>query len=304
MKQITEPIAVSSYVQSEYAAVLNRLQSMGFTHSSGYSIKNMMSNWADYPIFDISEIRPRTFNRNASSDYFTSIIPAAQFLAEYGPAEVGVPKAPLNPPNFIIKTHDNPTLFRITQELAFEHGMEWVYTGKGLIEDSVYREFLVVRQDHIGPSGWRFRAGKLYGGNGGLENIPVYSAATQMGEIILLLSTPVVPPAPPPPTPPEIHGYKAVYKAGSAMVRFGCAGISKALLSDAAKLMGCVIQSDGSVMKNAGSVRADGSNRGVDSITLSSGKILNRAQITEILGYVAAVEEYAVKHPSTLSPAK
>lgn len=280
MKQITEPIAVSSYVQSEYAAVLNRLQSMGFTHRSGYSIDLMMKDWDTYCVFDISGNSSQHYNRNASDESYDNLIPAAQFLAEYGPAEVDAPETPMNPPNFYIDTHDIPTLRKIAQELAFEAGMKWG-CGDKTLASFTFRNLLVVRKEDNRPTrAWSENT--LYCGDPvPYEGIPVYSAATQLGEIIRILSIPVVPPAPPSPIPPEIHGYKAIYSPGAPTVDFGCAHIDLGIIREAHDLM----------------EKSRTGTRQVFGITLSSGKTLSREQVTKILGYIAAVEEYAKKYP-------
>jgi hypothetical protein len=411
MKPITKPIAVSVHAQSDYSAVLDRLHSMGFKHASGYSRERIMSDWEDYPVFDISRPASGVFSRNAVSAHFSNVITAAQFLAEYGsgaaapapattlsncsvlciskeeysdtfrrlfllgyrhthgqtsvetlsetfgrpvgdedfividtkrkefsrdvrartgyprityadfieifiqhmnqlapcnsgvtptPTEPSTPTPPLNPPNFYIDTGDTPALRKIVQELAFDAGIAWGFADKSLASFP-FRYVLVVREaDKRVTRSWRKNT--LYTGSpNGYPDIPVYSAATQMGEIVRLFSTPVEPPVPPAPTPPELYGYKAVYTPGAPTVDFGCAKLGKNLLRDAAKLMGCVIDSDGSVMKNAGVCSEDGCNRSVESVTLCSGKTLSRNQIKEILGYVAAVEEYAKKYPQKSS---
>lgn len=296
MKQITEPIDIFTSTIEEHGNVYDRLISMGFTHSCDeYQTREAVMRDGDcYHTFTVLErhLAGREFSRTVSKTNDT--ITAAQFLAEYGPAEVAAPETPLNPPNFTVDTGNDKTLSRIVQSLAFSAELTW--SDSKTFQNRDFRYIHITRSPH----GSIFDKAGLMLDTTSIANCakdrPVYSAATQMGEIVRLLSTPVVPPMPPPPTPPEIHGYKAVYTAGAPTVDFGCAKLGKNLLRDAAKLMGCVINSDGSVMRDAGIVPEQGCNRAVDSIVLSSGKTLSRENVRTILDYIAAVEEYAKKY--------
>lgn len=280
MKQITEPISIKTTSEQEHRNVFARLASMGFNHSS-WTFDKIMNSWIRNPVFAISaeNLRGKIYVRFGEVPHGYHCVSTSQFLAEYGPAEVAAPETPLNPPNFTVDTHHNKTLSRIVQELAFAAELTW--SDSRTLQNGDFRYIHITRSaygDIFDRVGLMLDTTSI--ADCAKDN-PVYDAATQMGEIVRLLSTPVVPPAPPPPTPPEIHGYKAVYTAGRASIQFGCADIWLHMLRSANGLM-----------------RPDWSgNRQVDSITLSSGKTLSREQVTEILGYVAAVEEYAKKYP-------
>lgn len=290
MKPITKPIAILARVKPEYSAVIHRLKFMGFKHGNDYSHDRMMLDSDKYCVFDVSGVSSGTYTRNSAADTFADLIPAAQFLAEYGASKTAAseaptqPETPLNPPNFVVDTDRNETLSRIVQELAFAAGLPWG-SGSLDVKHDKLRYIYVTRSPHgdiFDKAGLMLDTSTIYDR---AKDLPVYSAATQMGEIVRLLSTPVVPPVPPAPTPPEIHGYKAVYTTGGATVNFGCAGIDLGIIRDASQLMEKV---------RVGT-------RQVFGITLSSGKALSREQVTKILAYVAAVEEYAKKYPQKSS---
>lgn len=222
-----------------------------------------------------------------------SVFTPAQFFAWFGhldltsensPAEKAVApadltKAPANPPDFVVDMGPggNETLSRIVQELAFKAGLRW--TGDSRIVQSVEKRTLFIART-LWP---RNRMCIAHGGNPqdfslDLQTLPCFSAATQMGEIVRLLATPVAPVAPPkPPAPvgPTIHGHIAVYAKGSKTVAVGCATIDLWLLRQ--------ITFNRTI--TAG-------NRTIASITSNRGETLTAAQSKELLDYVAAVDAY------------
>jgi len=288
MKPITKPIAILAHAKPEYSAVIHRLKSMGFKHACDFSHERIMSDWGGYPVFDISRPASGVFSRNSESAHFPNVVPAAQFLAEYGVGETAAsetpaqPETPLNPPNFVVDTDRNETLSRIVQELALAAELPWAGGSLDVKHDN-FRYIHVTRS----PDGDIFDKAGLMLDTTSIADCakdrPVYSAATQMGEIVRLLSTPVEPPVPPAPTPPTLYGYNAVYKAGAPTINFGCAEISVNLLE-------CI---------HAVMDKPQPGNRILTVITLSSGKTLDRDGIGMALAYVAAVDERAKKYPST-----
>lgn len=95
----------------------------------------------------------------------------------------------------------------------------------------------------------------------------IFDAETQMGEIVALFEEPEI-------KIPEIHGYKAKYEKDSLFVCFGCAEISLSFLK---KII------------NLSEQTLDAGNREISGVILDSGKILNLAQIKEIITYTKAI---------------
>ncbi len=173
---------------------------------------------------------------------------------------------PANPANFVVQV-DNPALSEAVQRVAFAAGLGWELDGARV--QHANSTALVVSRTASSLDDCTWMADRLYRASSNNERmrnrLPHYNAATQFGEIVRLLSTPVKPPRP---EIPEVHGHHMnPYAKGGDTVAFGCAVISLDLLrvTFTAPYPG---------------------NRTVDSIMLSSGKRIDRAQATEIFAYV------------------
>jgi hypothetical protein len=165
-----------------------------------------------------------------------------------------------------IRVGESETLRKIIQDLYFAAGYKWFGESK---DYSIFS----------GGKGDQYEEKLCLHGAEGLYlqycnadyyrkiGFVILDAATQMGEIIDIFEGPKV-------KIPEIHGHKleSYVKKPFAVssVTFGCATISIALL-----------ESVYSWMDSAG----ENCNRTIDSIKLSSGKELTKAQIKEILEY-------------------
>lgn len=96
---------------------------------------------------------------------------------------------------------------------------------------------------------------------------PIYDARTQMGEILELFFSPL--------EPPEIHGHPAKYTKNGTHIQFGCAKLFVGMLKSIDEYM---------------SVAHNQEVRTIQSIALSSGKVLDCGQIKEIIEYINAVD--------------
>ena len=313
MRKITTNLCITTTSIEDRKNVMKRLFELGFSRymvnpDNNADKEEKMWGWARFPIVCA------TLHVNPSNSYHKQIqifpnlesryesiknappISSTDFFSTYGQSSTHVStmspapstcsaksgnetKLPDNPPNFIVDTGGNETLGKMVQELCFKAGICWSAFGKVASFNKEYPYLLVCRA--LWP-GIRDRLGLdplpvLYysvGDFGSSET--VLSAATQMGEIVRLLSTPFVPPKPPAPVGPTIHGYTGTYKSGDFTVKFGCAEISMTLVNDIVDLYKRVWKG----------------NRKLASITLDSGKTLTIAQLQSIQDYVRAVEEY------------
>ncbi len=171
------------------------------------------------------------------------------------------------PANIVVDTHNNPTLSRIVRDLAVKAGI------KDLGFNDPWRYLWLIRKaDNRASHGWgentMCHSGSICNSH---SDTPLFDAATQMGEIIRILETPIGP------TAPKIHGYEAT--VDKDYVIFGCAKISRMMLEEVRK----VIEPNWC------------GNRKIDSVTLDSGKTLTKAQIAEILDYVKAMDSGGAK---------
>lgn len=288
---LTEALCIDTFVNPVlYGQILDRLFAMGVKHVDGYGKKDLLgkfSKWSRYIVtsdmtfYHHDEVRVRMSGESFRQVNGHEFVLSREALGGLSVATPAAPSTPLNPANFVVLTGGNPTLSRIVQELAFSTGILWT-NGDNHVENESSPRLYLIR----GEAPFPFEIKGIMHSSGPsltppADQWPIYSAATQMGEIVRLFSTPVVPPVPPPPTPPEIHGHKAVYLVGNAHVDFGCAHIDLGIIREARELM----------------EKSRTGTRQVFGITLSSGKTLSREQVTKILGYVTAVEEYAKKYP-------
>jgi hypothetical protein len=161
-----------------------------------------------------------------------------------------------------IRVGSSPTLSKMVQELYFEkeiywtgkHGVEMGEGGKGYGEELCFNSFDGYLQ--YSPQSFYARKG-----------LKILDAATQMGEIVALFEKPLI-------KVPEIHGYRADYRKGDKHISFGCAQISIKMLLELNAIL---------------NIPLDAGNRTIQSVNLSSSKIINQQQINEILKYVEAV---------------
>ncbi len=285
-RQITSLIAVRTASREEHYDVLTRFFQMGWRYCYSSTVDDICVDWSEWPYIVVespSRIANHTLNRYSSSHRELGstlpVLSAFEFLATYGPAAPqpsisatnGTGTAgPVNPTNFLVTVNKNLTLSRIVQELAFKAGLKWIGDNEPKLFTWADITTIMVLRD----SNRDGKANTLYTGSG-TAGYPTYDAATQMGEIIRLLETPVVPPL----VKPTIHGYEAVYFAGQDTITFGCAQISVNLLECAKAVM----------------EKEQPGNRGVVAITLSSGKVLNSPQIVTILDYIRAINERVTK---------
>ena len=271
-----------------HAKVIHRLNELGFTNGGTLSPEETANLYKGRCI--VVDLDSKSFGHhiNPLPSYFPNIckhLSAFEFFNAHGWPEGAITSgdtvAPSvctspdtnNPPNFAVDCGGVEQLSEIVQNLAFKAGMKWLNAGNSPIIINNLR-ILVSR---VSETKFWLARNTLYTfspkSNVYNHNFPLYSAATQMGEIVRLFSTPVAQP----PTPPEIHGYTAVYTAGAPTVDFGCAKIDVGLLQDANQLME--------------EIRPSGGNRQVFGITLSSGKTLSREQIAKIMTYVTEVKK-------------
>lgn len=178
---------------------------------------------------------------------------------------VPTPSMP-TPKSIIINTHSSKPL--VEAVLAVAKCAGWNWSGSSSVADAYYA---------IHPKGKELadvqRADILYWQKNKPEAIYL-DAKTDMGKLIDLLDEMKKPVAP---TPPKVNGYDGAYVKGTDVIKFGCAEISRPMLSRTRELMD--IQFDG--------------NRTVASVKLSSGVILDREQVRQILDYVDAVNQCA-----------
>lgn len=95
-----------------------------------------------------------------------------------------------NPPNFIVNCNGVKELSEIVQRLAFSHDLEWLCGSKTLKNDYLIYIFFIRKADNSKCRGWTKNT--LY--HTGCDptavyaDLPMFNAATQMGEIIELLN--------------------------------------------------------------------------------------------------------------------
>jgi len=164
-----------------------------------------------------------------------------------------------------INVHSNSILSRTVQDLAFEAGFEWGDVGK--------------HHQHLNkPRICLWTDGTLAYHEGELVNMTGWEtldAHTDLGRFVEILE------ATKSPMPPKIGGsdgkvYEGKFTKGGDVVEFGCAKIAVNLILRPALIL----------MLSGGT-----GNRGVQSITLSSGVSLNRDEIKEIIDYVEAINK-------------
>lgn len=166
-----------------------------------------------------------------------------------------------DPPNFVVHV-PTPALSKAVQQAAFDAGIKWE-AGARIHENCI--PTILVSRVPFRTEHFHHNAPYLYVlmQSTPLDDLPRYDAATQFGEILRLLTTPVKPEV----KAPEIHGYKAKYTRNDQTVAYGCAEISLELFRDIALDHGL-------------------GNRQIASVTLDSGKTITRDQAKAVLIYI------------------
>ena len=284
---ITSNLVINTISVEDRAQVLRRLFQLGYTRNDetrgGDDTTAIEKNWPQrsYPTLHVYRFPTYPCERYIGVGPYSdseNSISSFQFFSTYGPYQEDKDScasdcsaqtpAPENPINFIVDTHDDKILSEMVQELAVKTKVAekpFGYDNKRYIY--IYRETGCLNSFTNKP-------GMYHDYSTPCKGSPVYSASTQFGEIVRLLSTPVKPPAP---VGPTIHSYTGTYKSGDFTVKFGCAEISTTLVNDIVDLF---------------YKRVWKGNRKLASITLDSGKTLTIAQLQSIQDYVRAVEEY------------
>ena len=242
---ITTSLSVRTTSVDDRKAVFRRLFQLGFSRRCNVADdadeQEKAWPWHNSPVVNVYDDRYIGLGTGGTLPCLTS----AQFFQTYGPLQpddggnscsaepAAKPAAPANPPNFIVDTHGDETLSRVVQELCFSHGLEWCGTGKGFWRDAgakPFPNFSVVRQEFKGNKANTMT--NTIHSPGWIDGLPTYSASTQFGEIVRILSTPIAPPKPPAPVGPTIHGYKAEYTKYYGTIKIGCAQVCVGMLKD------------------------------------------------------------------------
>ncbi len=257
------------------AGLVGQTAKVRFADKDGFSLERPNGETCYASLYSLERIDPNTVLCTAKTNLTVGQLVTA--------SDVTVGTQAADPANFVVDTDGSETLSRIVQELAIRVGV--TYQVGQVPDPTVARPdnlpfILVARRaehDHQANTIRRSTDGNLLSFQ---RNWPRYSASTQMGEIVRLLSTPWTPPAPPkPPAPvgPTVHGHPASYAKGQGLISIGCAQVSVALLK---RLSDTICDEYWS------------GNRRVTSFTSDRGETLTAAQIKDLLAYVAAVDSY------------
>lgn len=172
--------------------------------------------------------------------------------------------------NIIVNVHNSEFLSKMIQEFAFSKG----YTWPGPKNKLVYDEYPINNYGREGAAIllgddkiMRYCPFAYFRGEIAYRNDIFIDANTELGKLWDLFKEPEY-------EIPEINGYKAEYKKGSSIVKFGCAEIPLGMLYNLIAEWG---YSSG--------------NRKIVSFTLNSGVTFTKDDAQKVIDYVRYIDD-------------